>query len=42
MYVDNGNVFGHLVTTDGFDTSLTRPDMYEIFDNQLVRNDGTG
>lgn len=28
--------FGHLVNPDGFNTSLIRPEMYEIFNNFQV------
>ncbi|XP_033224283.1 procollagen-lysine,2-oxoglutarate 5-dioxygenase isoform X1 [Belonocnema kinseyi] len=35
MYVSNRLEFGHLVIPDSFDTSLTNPDLYQIFDNKL-------
>jgi hypothetical protein len=33
MYATNMHQFGHLVNPDGFNTTLTRPEMYEIFNN---------
>lgn len=35
MYLSNRLEFGHLVSADNFDTKLTNPDMYQIFDNKL-------
>ncbi|XP_046593466.1 procollagen-lysine,2-oxoglutarate 5-dioxygenase isoform X1 [Neodiprion lecontei] len=35
MYVSNRVEFGHLVSPDNFDTKLTNPDLYQIFDNKL-------
>ena len=37
MYGTNMDYFGHLVNPDGFNTSLVRPEMYEIFNNLEVR-----
>ena len=36
MYGTNMDYFGHLVNPDGFNTSLVRPEMYEIFNNLEV------
>jgi hypothetical protein len=33
MYGTNMDYFGHLVNPDGYNTSLVRPEMYEIFNN---------
>lgn len=33
MYATNMDFYGHLINPDNFNTSLTRPEMYEIFDN---------
>ena len=33
MYATNMHQFGHLINPDGFNTTLTRPEMYEIFNN---------
>jgi hypothetical protein len=38
MYATNMHNFGHLINADNFNTSLTRPEMYQIFDNYDVRN----
>lgn len=35
MYVNNRLEFGHLVSADDFDTKLTNPDLYQIFENKL-------
>lgn len=35
MYVTNRLDFGHLVNNDNYDTTLTNPDIYQIFDNKL-------
>lgn len=38
MFVNNLELFGHLIDSDDFDTSLTHPELYEIFYNRLVRH----
>ncbi|XP_033223663.1 procollagen-lysine,2-oxoglutarate 5-dioxygenase-like [Belonocnema kinseyi] len=35
MYVSNRLEFGHQVTSDSFNTTLSNPDLYQIFDNKL-------
>lgn len=36
MYATNMEEFGHLINPDSFNTSLIRPEMYEIFTNYEV------
>lgn len=36
MYATNVQYFGHLVNPETFNTSLVRPEMYEIVTNQAV------
>lgn len=33
MYGTNLDYYGHLINTDTFNTSLIRPEMYQIFEN---------
>lgn len=35
MFVDNRYTYGHLVDLEGFNTSRTNPNMYELFANRL-------
>ena len=35
MHVSNRLDFGHLVNPDGFNVSLTNPEVYQIFENKL-------
>ncbi|XP_043260024.1 procollagen-lysine,2-oxoglutarate 5-dioxygenase isoform X1 [Colletes gigas] len=35
MYVTNRLDFGHLVDPNSYDTAMTNPDLYQIFDNKL-------
>ena len=37
MYVSNLHNYGHLVNPDNYDTTLIRPDYYQLADNRLVR-----
>lgn len=34
MYISNRLDFGHLINPDTFDITLTKPDMYQIFENE--------
>lgn len=36
MYATNMHEFGHLINPDNFNTTLIRPEMYEIFANIKV------
>lgn len=35
MFVANVNEYGHLINPDGFDSTKTRPEFYELFSNQF-------
>ena len=36
MYIDNDMNYGHLIDPENFNTSLTQPEVYEIFNNVKV------
>lgn len=36
MYITNEENFGHLIDPDNFNTSLSHPELYEIFNNVKV------
>jgi len=35
MYASNLRIFGHLVNADDFNTTVTRPDFYTLFSNEI-------
>ena len=37
MYVSNLEEYGHLMSADSYETTHLHNDMYQIFDNRLVR-----
>lgn len=37
MYVSNRDEFGRLVASSNYNTSRLHPDMWQIFDNPVVR-----
>ena len=37
MHVSNLHDYGHLLNADSYDTSRVHGDMYQMFDNSLVR-----
>lgn len=40
MYVSNLHDYGHLLNADTYDTTRLHGDMYQMFDNKLVREGG--
>lgn len=36
MFISNEENFGHLIDPENFNTSLTHPELYEIFNNVKV------
>ena len=40
MHVSNLHDYGHLLNADTYDTTRLHGDMYQMFDNHLVRHRG--